>query len=120
MSKEYLDELRKLELQEKQLRDRYSTEEKSRDLHDYKRIVNAKIKLAPVSAESLKDYIKRIKIYQDISKEKNWDTHVDNPYKTWRTHKLPLGCFMCEDQQFIGVLIQVLQVLSDTHPKASF
>ncbi len=33
MSKEYLAEMRKLELQEKQLRDRYNTEEESKDPH---------------------------------------------------------------------------------------
>jgi len=120
MSEEYLKEMRKLELQEKQLRDRYSTEEKPLDVHNYKNIVNAKIKIAPFSGETLVDYIKRIKVYQDISKEKNWNTHVDNPYKIWRTHKIPLGCFMCEDQQFINVLIQILEVISDLHPKSIF
>ncbi len=120
MSKEYLEELRKLELQEKQLRDRYNTEEESLDPHDFKRIVNADIKLAPQTGEKLKHYIEKLKIYQEISHKKNWDTHVDNPYKTWRTHKIPLGCFMCEDQQFIRVILQVLEVLSSRYPKDKF
>ncbi len=120
MSKEYLDEMRKLELQEKQLRDRYSTEEKSLDKHNYKTIVGADIRLSPDKEEKLKHYIQKIKIYQKISYEKNWETHVDNRYKVWHTHKLPMGCFMCEDQQFISVLVQVLECLLDVYPKAKF
>ncbi len=120
MSKEYLDEMRKLELQEQQLRDRYSTEEEPLDKHNYKNIVNADVKLAPEHGETLKHYIEKIEIFQKISKDKNWDTHVDNSYKTWHTHRLPLGCFMCEDQQFINVLVQVLKVISSSNRKVKF
>ncbi len=120
MSKEYLDEMRKLELQEKQLRDRYNTEEEPLDKHNYKKIVNSDIRLAPERSETLKHYIEKIKIFQEISKTKNWDTHVDNSYKTWHTHRLPMGCFMCEDQQFIAVLVQVLECISADQKKFKF
>ncbi len=125
MSKEYLaDEMRKMEekllRQEDQLRDRYSTQEEPLDVHDFKKIVSAKIKLAPETGEKLIHYIERVQIYQEISHTKNWDTHVDNPYKVWHTHKHPLGCFMCEDQQFIRVLVQVLQVISSGNHKFKF
>ncbi len=120
MSKEYLKEMRKLELQEKQLRDRYNTEEKPLDKHNYKKILNADIQLAPRTGEKIKDYITKIKIFQEIARKKNWETHVDNPYKTWHTHKMPVGCFMCEDLQFINVLIQVIQLIQDGHPDHQF
>jgi len=120
MSNEYLREMRKLELQEKQLRDRYSTEDKALDIHDFKTIINSDIKLAPDREETLKHYIEKIKIFQEISYQKNWETHVDNRYKVWHTHKLPLGCFMCQDQQFISVLIQVLECISSTQKKYKF
>ncbi len=120
MSEEYLKELRQLELQEKDLRDRYSTLDKPVDKANYKRIVNAQIKIAPITGEKLKDYVMRLKIYQEIAKDKNYNTHVDNPYKIWRTHKIPLGCFMCEDIQFIGVTIQVLELLSISYPNHKF
>ncbi len=112
--------MRKLELQEKQLRDRHNTEEQNLNVNNYKRIVNAKLKIAPIGGEKLTHYIERLKIYQDISHEKNWNTHVDNPYKTWRTHNIPVGCFMCEDQQFINVTIQVLEILSKEYPNYTF
>jgi len=120
MSEEYLRELRQLDLQEKNLQDRHNTLEKPADKHNYQRIVNAKIKIAPITGEYLKDYIMRLKIYQEIAREKNYNTHVDNPYKIWRTHKIPLGCFMCEDIIFISVCIQVLEILAKEYPKYQF
>jgi len=127
---DYADkELAKLERQQQELRDRqdsrdkdrYNTLEEGKSLrHDYMKIVNAKINLAPSTGDTLNDYLKKIIIYQEIARLKNWDTHVDNPYKTWRTHKIPVGCFMCEDSAFIGVLIQVLQVINHKNPKLGF
>ncbi len=120
--------LEKLELEQKTLRerqdqewhDRYNTTDNQTQKHFYRKIVNAKIKIAPTSGEKIKDYIQRLKIYQTISHDKNWETHVDNGKRTWHTHQLPLGCFMCEDQQFISVVIQVLEILADADPQFSF
>ncbi len=126
---EYFDtELARLEKQQNELRknaekedrDRHSTLDENIDIHAYRRIVNAKINIAPTSTETLSQYVKKIKVYQEIAHQKNWQTHVDNPYKTWHTHKNPLGCFMCEDTAFIAVMIQVLEVLADKYPKAKF
>ena len=78
--------LEKVEKQQRELRareesdwrDRYNSDTKQESEHYYKKIVNAKIKIAPISGEKVKDYIKRLKIYQTISHDKNWETHVDN------------------------------------------
>ncbi len=120
--------LEKLELEQAELRkremadwrDRYNTTDKQESEHYYKKIVNAKIKIAPISGEKIHDYLKRLQIYQTIAKDKNWETHVDNGKRTWHTHTLPLGCFMCEDVQFISVTIQVLQLLADGNPEFTF
>ncbi len=110
-------ELRKQ--QDEQTRDRINTITQSVDKHDYKRIINANLQSAPQTGETLKHYIEKILIHQDISYVKNWETHVDNGRKTWYTHKRP-SCFMCEDQQFINILIQVLQNISAENPKIKF
>ncbi len=129
MTEYYDKELEKLEEQQRLLRERQTAKDRDRysvldeqrsNKNEYMRIVNAKINLAPSTGETLNDYIKKIIIYQDIAHTKNWNTHVDNPYKTWRTHMLPVGCFMCEDNAFIGVLIQVIQVINKHNPGIKF
>ncbi len=107
------------ERQEANIRDRINTITQPSDRHDFMRIVNADIQIAPKTGEKLKDYIQRIKIFQDISYRKNWETHVDNGRKTWYTHKRP-SCFMCEDQQFISVIVQSLQVINKQNPNLKF
>ncbi len=124
----YDKEMAKLEKQQAELRkqqesniiDRHNTIADQTNINDYKRIINSSLQITPNASEKLKNYIQRLQIYQEISYTKNWETHVDNGRKTWYTHKTPLGCFMCQDQQFISVLIQVLQFLSSQNPKLSF
>ncbi len=123
----YDKEMEKLEKQQADLRkqqedntrDRINTISQQSDKHDYMRIVNADLQLAPKTGEKLKDYCKKLKIFQDISYVKNWETHVDNGRKTWYTHKRP-SCFMCEDQQFISVIIQALQVIAKQNSSIKF
>ncbi len=123
----YDNEMAKLEKQQAELRqqqedntrDRINTITKPSSKHDYMRIVNADLQLAPKSGEKLKDYIKKLIIFHDISYQKNWETHVDNGRKTWYTHRRP-SCFMCEDQIFITTIIQSLQVINKQNPNITF
>ncbi len=101
-------------------RDRYNTLDEQEDPHNYRKIVNAQLDFAPQENETLGTYLNRLTIYEKIARDKNWNTHVDNPYKTWHQHKNPMGCFMCQDTQFIRVLVQVLQVINDQYPNISF
>ncbi len=110
-------ELRKQ--QEDNSRDRINTITNPQSKHDYMRIVNADIQIAPQTGQSLKQYIEKTKILRDINYITNWETHVDNGRKTWYTHKRP-NCFMCSDQIFITTLMQVLQVISKQNPKIVF
>ncbi len=120
MTEYYDKEMERLEKMQKGLHDRYNSEQLDVDPTNYKRIINAKVKLAPIGGEKWIQYIERIKIYQKIAFDKNWGTHVDNTYKEWHTHKNPMGCFMCEDQAFIAVLIQVLECMAENHSKDKF
>ncbi len=104
---------------EANIQDRINTITQPQSRHDYMRIVNADIQIAPKTGEKLKDYIQRIKIFQEIAYRKNWETHVDNGRKTWHTHTRP-QCFMCEDQQFISVIVQSLQVINKQNPDLEF
>lgn len=120
-------ELEKLEQEQFKLRerresewhDRYNTNDKPESKHYYKKIVNARLQIAPISGENINDYIKRLKIFQTISHNTNWEKHVDNGKRTWHTHMMP-DCFMCADQIFIRVTISVLQILADANPEFQF
>ncbi len=128
MSDTYYDsEMEKLEKQQAELRkqqenntrDRINTITQPVSIHDYQRIVNADIQIAPTSGQSLKQYIAKIEIFRDINYRNNWETHVDNGRKTWYTHKRP-QCFMCADQVFITTLMSVLKVIAKQNPKIKF
>ncbi len=103
------------------LEDRYNSLDIQESIHNAEKIINAsQLDYAPRSAERYTDYIKRIKLHQEIAHNTNWRTHVDNGRKVWHTHKLPSGCFMCNDTQMISVLIQVLTILAYKNPEGTF
>ncbi len=120
MNEYYNKEMERLEKQQKELHDRYNSEPMEVEKSHYKKLVNSKIALAPTMGETIAQYLQRIKIYQKIAFDKNWTTHVDNPYKTWHQHKNPMGCFMCDDTTFIGVLVQVLEIYAEKYPDMVF
>jgi len=103
------------------LNDKYNSLDIQESLHNAEKIVNAsQLEYAPKSNEKYITYLQRIKLYQEIAHSKNWRSHVDNGRKVWHTHKLPSGCFMCEDTQMISVLIQVLSIMAYKDPESVF
>ncbi len=119
MSEEYLRQMRMLERQEQDLKDKYSTDAKL-DPHDYKRIVNARLKYTPKSGDTWKQYADTLGIYTNLAAEKNRLTHIDGPRKQWWTHRNPMGCFMCEDVNLISALHKVIQLMASQHPDNIF
>ncbi len=101
-------------------KDRYNTVKPPEDENQYRKILNAQLSIAPTSVETLEQYIQKIKIHQKIARDRNWNTHVDNPFKTWHQHKNPAGCFMCNDIEFIAVLVQVLELIQDNYSSITF
>ncbi len=98
--------------------DKYSSENMQFDPNLYKKIVRSDSRFAPdTHMKKLSQYIDKIKTLQSFQLEKSTRAHIDAPSGTWYTHRSPLGCFMCEDQQFISVLISILEYLSHTYPK---
>ncbi len=112
--------MERLEKLQKELHDRHNSEPIGVDKTQYQKIVNSKIKIAPVSGETYVSYLQRIRIYQKIGADLNWNTHVDNPYKTWHTHRNPAGCFMCNDTTFIEVCLKVMEIMIIGHENDTF
>ncbi len=119
MSKEYLDEMRKLETQTEHLNSQYTDEQKM-DENDYHNIVNAQSICTPERGEQLTHYADRLQIYCKIGAEKNYKTHIDGPRKAWYTHRNPMGCFMCEDTNLIAVMRRVIGLLAIEFPSFKF
>ncbi len=119
MSEEYLRQMRALERQEKDLTSQYTDLEKI-DVDDYKKVVNANITYAPHKGETWVQYAERLHIYADLAAEKSRKTHIDGPRKAWYTHRSSLGCFMCEDMNFISLLCRVVTEMALLHPDTRF
>jgi len=121
MTNDYYDkEIRKLELQSKNLKDQYNTLDENQDLgHTENYIPTPSLAYSPTKEENLESYFKKLKIYRKINYEKNTKAHINTPKGAWYTHRSPLGCFMCEDQQMINIMLEVIRILSQRYPKES-
>ncbi len=119
-NKYYEDEIRKLELQQKGLKDQYNTLDENQDLGNtpsYK--PTPSLPYSPSLNETLENYYEKLKIYRKINYGKNTMAHITPPKGAWYTHRSPLGCFMCEDQQMINVMLEVIHILSKRYPQES-
>jgi len=119
-NKYYEDEIRKLELQRTGLKDQYNTLDENQDLGNTKSYIpTPSLAYSPIKDETLESYYAKLKIYRKINYEKNTKAHITPPKGAWYTHRSPLGCFMCEDQQMINVLLEVIRILSQRYPTES-
>jgi len=118
--KYYEDEVRKLELQRKNLKDQYNTLDENQDLGNTDSYIpTPSLAYSPSKDETLESYFKKLKIYRKINYEKNTKAHINTPKGAWYTHRSPLGCFMCEDQQMINIMLEVIRILSLRYPSES-
>jgi len=120
-SNEYYDkEIRKIELQRKQLKDQYNTLDENQDLGKTENYIpTPSLAYAPVLGENLQTWFAKLKIYRKINYEINTKCHITPPKGAWWTHRQPSGCFMCQDQQFINVMLDILRILSLRYPEES-
>ncbi len=94
------------------IQDQYNSSDVKYDPNLYQTVVHSSSRYAPqVHMRTLEQYITQIKVLQEFQTEKSTKAHIK-----WYTHRSPLGCFMCEDMQFISTLIQVLEYISKTYP----
>ncbi len=127
MNEYYDKEMEKLERQQRELKkrkdednfDRYNEVSKFQ-VEDFSGIVESKVKFSPQEGGLWVEYATQVKTYAEINSEINWKTHVDNDKKIWYTHKLPLGCFMCNDTKLITVLVRVIGLMASRHPQDRF
>ncbi len=120
MSKEYLEEMRKLERQQNDLTSQYDTDEENLNLNDFQKLTNSNIRYAPNEGETWKQYAIRLAIYCELSSEKSRKTHIDGPRKSWWTHRSAQGCFMCEDMNLIHMQLRTITAMANQYPNNKF
>ncbi len=119
-NKYYEDEIRKLELQSKNLKDNYNTLDANADLGNTAGYIpTPSLPYAPTKDETLESYFAKLKIYRKINHDINTKCHITTPKGPWYSHRAPQGCFMCEDQKMINIMLEVIRILSLRYPKES-
>ncbi len=115
-NKYYEDEIRKIEIQRKNIRDQYNTLDNPYDLHDIEKVTNCDLEFAPNQGETLLSYYERAKIYVKLQEKKNIQTHINGPKGAWYTHRNPAGCFACEDLNLLNILLRTIQLIAEKYP----
>ncbi len=114
--------LENLERQQRDLSDRYSTEQKFADAQKYHAYANAQSDQLPKPGETYAHYAIRVKTEVDMHYRQNYKIHVEigTRGKPWHTHKDPRGCFMCDDIQLLHQLATVFEQVARKTPTQTF
>ncbi len=113
-------ELRRLEMQQKALRDNYNTLDEQSSEISYNITSTDPESRKPHPKESLSTYVARVTFIQNHQRTVNTKTHITNGKKVWYTHRNPMGCFMCKDHELIAILVATLRHIALSYPKISF
>ncbi len=123
MSPEEFEKLMKskLHLVKMGLRDQYNSNDNELDQSHYENVVKSENTLLnPNVGETFFSYYQRVVVIQKYSETKNYKAHIGGPKGAWYSHRSPLGCFMCEDQNLIRVLLDVLGLIVSKHQTDTF
>ncbi len=71
-------EMQRLEQQQRQLRDKYSTDQLALNEQEFKQVINPNSTLdyAIHKGETMEQYVTRLEIYVKLAHKKNWKIHV--------------------------------------------
>ncbi len=110
--------LERLERAQKGLRDQYNTTENVSALaYAEQKLLSCSADYAIHDQETLEQYIYKLKAHITIGFTKNTNCHIKPAKGAWYTHRDPRGCFMCEDQNLIHYMFQIISILAEKHPK---
>ncbi len=119
-NKYYEDELRKIELQRKGMRDQYNTLDNPYNENDIEKIIHADLEYAPKSKQTWKSYSENLRIYYRLCCKKNIQNHINGPKGAWYVHRNPSGCFACEDMNLLSVMLQTIELMASKYPDESY
>ncbi len=131
LSEEYLRQMRELEKQEIEQRrmhskkvqeqqDKYNTLDPTISYTDYHHIVNTSLDFAPHEDQTWAEYSMEVIIHAKKNQKINRNTHINGKAGYWHTHVDPRGCFMCDDNNLISMLVKVIGLMASKHPAKQF
>lgn len=131
MSEEYLRSLRELEQVEQYQRnlhsvkvqeesDKYNTLDPKISYTDFHKITNSTLSYSPKKEQTWAHYAIEATIYAKLGQKVNRNSHINGKNGYWHTHVDPRGCFMCDDNNMISVLVRVIGFMASKHPKDVF
>ncbi len=131
MSKEYLRQLRELEVEETRQRnmhalkvqeqsDKYNTLDPQISYTMYHEIINSSLDYSPNEGQTWGAYAIEAVIYAKQGQKTNRNSHINGKNGYWHTHVDPRGCFMCDDNNMISMLVRVIGLMSSKYPKNTF
>jgi len=131
LSAEYLSEMRALEKLEAEQRRQHTKEVQFRkDAHntldptynytDYHNIINTSLEFAPTEGQTWLDYFREMQIHAKAAAKINRNSHIFAKNGQWHTHVDPRGCFMCDDNIMISMLVKVIGFMANQYPKNIF
>ena len=116
----YKDQLRKIEMQKKKMRDQYNSLDNPVEPEDYEKILKRDLDYTPKLNETYVSYAKKVEIYAKLIVKKNVQTHINGPKGAWFTHRNPSGCFACDDINLIETLVDTMLLIASRHPNQRF
>ncbi len=131
MSKEYLRQMRELEILETRQRnahslkvqeqsDKYNTLDPNIPYTEYHNIINSELDISPSEGQTWGDYAIEAIIHAKIGQKNNRNSHINGKAGYWHTHVDPRGCFMCDDNNMISMLVRVIGLMASKYPKNIF
>ncbi len=131
MSEEYLRQMReleKIEIEQRKLhdeealklKDRYNTLDPTYNYSDYKIVAHTSLEYSPQIGQTWVDYYKETVIHAKNSAKLNRNCHIFGKGGQWHTHQDPRGCWMCDDNNFISMLVKIIGLMANQYPKNIF
>ncbi len=103
----------------KEIHDQYNTLEKP-EYNYTESIINSNLEFTPSPGQTWESYAIEAQIYQKTNEKISTASHINPPKGAWYTHRMPAGCFICNDANLISVLVQTIAIMASKYPKQKY
>ncbi len=113
--------LREIEMQKKDMSDQYN-QQQNPNMDRIEKLMQSSLKqISPRKHQTWLSYVTELKTHVDYADIKNERVHITNNGKaSWYTHRIPSGCFMCEDVNMRHVMLTIMEYMANQYPNNIF